>query len=202
MTTSKDLLFGYPRTKGLTMTSLFAAVLAITSIISIQLPFTPVPITLQVFSVLLITAIGGPIYGTLSCLVYLGVGAAGVPVFAGLASGPAVLFGPTGGYLIGFPLASFVGGSICRERGPSRRNDAIRIVLSTIVQLSVIYTAGVLWLASYFHLTAFDGFLAGAVPFLPFDILKAVIAIPVALKIRWWGIPLPIKILGQNVPNS
>ncbi len=88
--------------------TVFLALLAQVSIS--LLPFTPVPITGQTLGVLLIGALYGPWRGALCLLAYLGEGAAGLPVFAGGASGAATLIGPTGGYLIAFPVAAAIVG--------------------------------------------------------------------------------------------
>jgi len=76
--------------------------------ISIPLPFTPVPITGQTFAVLLTGALLGSRLGVAAMLTYVAEGSAGLPFFAGGAHGPAVLAGPTGGYLVGFVIAAFV----------------------------------------------------------------------------------------------
>ena len=87
------------------------AFLALLAQVSIPLlPFTPVPITGQTLGVLLIGALYGPWRGALCLLAYLGEGAAGLPVFAGGTSGWAVLVGPTGGYLVAFPVAAAIVG--------------------------------------------------------------------------------------------
>jgi biotin transport system substrate-specific component len=190
---NKNSIFGYPRTKALSITALFASLLAISSLISVPIPISPVPITLQVLMVYLVTGILGPIFGALACVIYLILGAIGLPVYAGASSGLAVLFGPTGGYLFGFPIASFLGGLVCKQRVSSKKMDLLRICIAFGITLSAIYLAGVLWLASYLHISLYQGFLLGAVPFLPVDALKAAFAIPIALRIRWLGIDLPVN---------
>ncbi|MCH7819743.1 MAG: biotin transporter BioY, partial [Candidatus Marinimicrobia bacterium] len=83
----------------------FALLTALGALIRIPLPFTPIPITLQTFFVLLAGAMLGSKRGTLSQMVYVFAGAAGIPIFAGMSSGLALLAGPTGGFLAGFLLA-------------------------------------------------------------------------------------------------
>lgn len=105
-------------TKGLVLTAMFTAVLAVLSQISIPLP-GGVPITLQTFAVVFLAVNLGSGYGTVSVLVYLLIGAAGIPVFANFNGGLGVLFGPTGGYLLGFlPLAALTGLGAKRRMGP------------------------------------------------------------------------------------
>ena len=78
----------------------------------IEIPNSPVPFTLQTLFVLLSGALLGPRLGTVSMLAYLGAGAAGLPVFSSFGFGVARLLGPTGGYLLAFPAAAFVAGSL------------------------------------------------------------------------------------------
>src|SRR5437867_6697221 len=97
---------------------------AIAAQISVPLPFTPVPLTLQPMAVLIGGAAIGARLGRMSQLAYLALGIAGLPVFAAspaLAQGPARLLGPTGGYLMAYPIAAFVTGWLA-ERGFGRRD--------------------------------------------------------------------------------
>ena len=156
------------------------------------------PITFQVFVVFLAAMILGPIYGFLSCALYLVMGAVGLPVFAGATSGISILLGFTGGYLFGFPFAAFLGGLVCRNRAATKRLDAARLVFSGIISIAIIYFLGVLWLSTYFHISIYLAFLSGALPFIPVDAVKAAFAIPVALQIRWMGLALPTTINSKS----
>jgi|SRR3989338_5617163 len=102
--------------KGMVFAALFAALTAAVAWFKIPLPFTPVPITLQTLVVLMSGAMLGSYYGALSMIVYLAVGAIGLPVFAGGASGIGVLLGPTGGYLFSYPVATFVIGKLLEKK--------------------------------------------------------------------------------------
>lgn len=185
----------YPKTKGLAFSALFATLLSISSLISIPIPFSPVPITLQVMVVFLIASLLGPVYGMFSCIIYLFLGMIGIPVFAGATSGIPILLGPTGGYLIGFPLAALAGGTVTSRLSITRKKDLFRVSVATALALVVIYAMGVVWLAEYLHLTLFQGILYGAVPFVAVDIAKAVIVIPVIMRIRWQRLGLPVNII-------
>jgi biotin transport system substrate-specific component len=159
---------------------LFVAVLtAAAAQVSVPLPFTPVPFTLQPMVVLLGGAALGPRLGALSQLVYLAAGAAGLPVFAAsaiLPQGLARLLGPTGGYLLSYPLAALVTGLLA-ERGFDRRY--FPSVIAMLAGLAVVFTCGVLWLAM--TMPAADGRLAAAAalglyPFVIADLMKVAIA--------------------------
>jgi biotin transport system substrate-specific component len=183
----------YPKTRGIALAATFAALISVMAPISI--PITPqVPLTLQVFVVFLTIGLLGPLYGGLSMVIYLLLGAVGLPVYANLSSGTATLFGPTGGYLFAFPIASSVGGLLARSRGANKRSDAIRVSIAALVALVIIYGLGVVWLSAYFHISLLDGFIGGALFFIPFDIIKAVIAVPICVRLRWSHLQLPIRV--------
>ena len=93
------------KTKELTIMALFAALLCVSSYISIPLPFSPVVLTLQTLVVNLIALILPPKKAVLTVVVWILLGAVGLPVFSGGVGGPAKLFGPTGGYIFGFVAA-------------------------------------------------------------------------------------------------
>jgi biotin transport system substrate-specific component len=188
----KIIPLNYPKTKGLTISGLFATLLSISSFLSIPIPITDVPITLQVLFVLLAIMALGPVYGFLACAIYLVLGAVGLPVFAGATGGIPILIGPTGGYLFGFLAATIPAGFSCRKRAQLKHLDFIRLIIAAVIAIAVIYLIGVVWLAIYLHLSFFNAFLLGALPFIPVDALKAVVAISIALQLRWSkGILLP-----------
>jgi biotin transport system substrate-specific component len=141
--------------------------------IRIPLPWTPVPLTLQTFFVPLAGAALGPVLGAGSQLLYLAVGLAGLPVFAGGAAGPAVLWGATAGYLAGFPLAAWGAGAFLRRSpGPSLP----RIGLAIALGMAAIYACGAAWLVIGLHASLGQALTAGVLPFLPGDAVKAIAA--------------------------
>jgi biotin transport system substrate-specific component len=176
-----------------------AAVLFITALtaaaaqVSVPLPFTPVPFTLQPMIVLLGGAALGARLGMASQVLYLLLGAAGLPLFAAspvLPQGLFRLLGPTGGYLLSYPLAAFVAGSLA-ERGFDRRYGTS--VLAMAAGLAVVFTCGVLWLA-WFAAPAPAGLSValqtGLYPFLPADLVKICLAAGVMPGI-WRLVGLP-----------
>lgn len=165
---------------------LFATVLTIAAAqVSIPLPLTPVPFTLQPMVVLLGGAALGAQLGMRSQLLYLALGVAGLPVFAAspiLPQGIGRLLGPTGGYLMSYPLAAFLAGYLA-ERGFDRRY--LTSVLAMSSGLVVIFTCGVLWMAfgtPHFGLAA--AVSGGLIPFIPADVLKVFLAATV-LPAAW-----------------
>ena len=162
-----------------------AAVLFVTALtalaaqISIPLPFTPVPFTLQPMVVLLGGAALGARLGMASQVLYLALGMAGLPVFAAspvLPQGILRLLGPTGGYLMSYPFAALVAGALA-ERGFDRRY--LTSVIAMGAGLAVVFAFGVTWLAWFARPThaGLDAALrAGLYPFLPADIIKICVA--------------------------
>jgi len=147
-----------------------AALVGITAQIAIPLPFTPVPITLQTFAVLLSGAALGPMRAAAGMLLYLGVGAAGVPWFSQQNSGWAF---PTFGYIIGFVLAAILVGALAR-RGLDRSVPGT-IGLMALGNL-VIYAVGVPYLALALGRPLGEAIGLGMTPFLVGDGLKILLA--------------------------
>ena len=165
---------------------LFVTVLTIVAAqVSIPLPFTPVPFTLQPMIVLLGGAALGSRLGMTSQLLYIAVGLAGLPVFAAsplLPQGFGRLLGPTGGYLMSYPIAAFVTGYLA-ERGFDRRY--VTSVLAMGAGLAIIFASGVLWMAvGAPHVGLSTAVRTGLVPFIPADVLKIFLAATV-LPAAW-----------------
>jgi biotin transport system substrate-specific component len=164
-----------------------AALTAAAAQISVPLPFTPVPFTFQPMIVLIGSAALGARLAMTSQLLYLALGVAGLPVFAAspmLPQGIGRLLGPTGGYLMAYPLAAFVSGWLA-ERGYDRRY--VTAVVSMASGLAVIFTGGVTWLALF--VPPARGFAAalaaGFFPFVLGDLIKLLLAAGVMPSL-WW----------------
>jgi biotin transport system substrate-specific component len=134
----------------------------------------------------------GPYYGTLACGVYLLLGSIGLPVFAGGGAGPAVLFGPLGGYLFAFPLSALIGGAISGKRVQSKKKDAVCVAIATAVSLIIIYLVGPIWLSESLGISLDRAFVVGALAFIPVDAAKAFLAVPLSLYFRWSRNDLPV----------
>ena len=137
--------------KGMIFAALFAAFTAAIAPPLLPLGFTPVPITLQTIGVLLAGAVLGPYYGALSMILYVLVGALGLPIFAGGGSGLGALFGYTGGYLFSYPLAAFAVGFLTHSKKLSLLKYASTIVLSffaVVVYLDIFFKLGIMKICS------------------------------------------------------
>ncbi|HUJ39286.1 MAG TPA: biotin transporter BioY [Candidatus Acidoferrales bacterium] len=163
------------------------AVLVLCSKVAIPLPWTPVPLTLQTFGVLLIAVMFGPRTSSLAALVYLLEGAAGLPVFqpfGAVAAGR--FFGPTAGYLLAFPAAAFLAGRLVEI--VSARRDSLRALGAWLAMAAallpgeaVILLCGWAWLASF--LGGAEAARLGVLPFLAGDIAKLAAVAVLALAL-------------------
>ena len=158
-----------------------AVVVGLSAQIAIPLPFTPVPLTLQTFAVLLSAAALGSLRGALAMLVYALVGMAGVPWFAQGSSG---FTAPSFGYIVGFIIAALVVGRIA-ERGATR--TAVRSAGLMIVGNLVIYAVGVTWLKFAIGADWATAIALGATPFLIGDAIKIAAAAGL-LPLTWRGL--------------
>lgn len=161
--------------------SCFIILTSLGAYVRIPLPFTPVPITLQTFFVLLSGAVLGKRWGAASQAGYFLLGALGLPIFAGAGSGMIYLLGPTGGYIIGFIVASWIVGRMVQQSP----NSAIRLALAMVAgSLAGIYFFGVLGLSLFLKCNLFRALTLGFLPFVPGDIIKIIAASFIFGKIK------------------
>ena len=160
--------------------------MALTISAKVQIPFYPVPMTMQTFVVLLTGIAYGTRLGVVTLLLYLGMGALGLPVFAGTPEkgiGLAYMLGPTGGYLIGFVIAVAICGWLS-ERGWDRR--PVTTATAMLAGNVLIYLPGLLWLGT---VVGWDKPIVqwGLTPFLLGDLFKLLLAAG-ALPLVWRAI--------------
>jgi biotin transport system substrate-specific component len=155
--------------------ALGALLVALAAQVSIPVPLSPVPMTLQPLAVLVVGGLLGAGGGLAALVTYLVLGIAGLPVFAGGSSGIVHLVGPTGGYLLAFPLAAGLVGALAH-----RRHGALRVLVACALGMALIHIGGVAQLA----LLGGDPRLAFRVGFVPFftgDLIKVGLASAVIL---------------------
>lgn len=164
--------------KPLVFAALFAALTAAVSPLKIPLGFTPVPITLQTLVVLMSGAMLGPVYGALAMILYVAVGALGLPVFAGGGSGIGAILGPTGGYLISYFIAAFaIGKTLQLRKSPKYLDYVVAMIAGTII----IYVLGAGWALVVVPGLTFLAVIVGWVlPFIIGDTIKLLIAAYIA----------------------
>lgn len=159
-----------------------AAVTAVAAQIAVPLPFSPVPFTFQVLAVVLSGLLLGPYQGALSQAVYVLIGAAGAPVFAGFTGGLGHIAGPTGGYLVSYPIAAALAGlAALTVREATRRRALWMGFLCGCAALAVIYALGAIWLSVVAGLPLPAAVAQGVAPFVGFDLVKVALATLVAV---------------------
>lgn len=175
--------------------ALFVAIISIGGIFKI--PIGPVPIVLQnALCVLTGIILGGALAG-LPTLVFILVGLVGLPVYSGGTSGIAVLMGPTGGFFPGYLIGAILAGIIAGRPGVAEKKEGakriLKVTLAMVAGMIILYVPGVLWFA---HWAVSAGkvpaeksvmaytMAACVVPYIPGDIIKIVICVPVALAVR------------------
>ncbi|MFK0082701.1 biotin transporter BioY [Glutamicibacter sp. NPDC090743] len=176
------------QTRNTVYVAVFAAMIAAMGLLPpITLGIIPVPITLQTLGVMLAGALLGPWRGSLTSLVVVVLSLAGLPLLAGGRGGLGVLFGPTGGYLIGWIFGSLVIGALFKYWVLRNENKVARfmsgLASALLGGIVVIYLFGVPWTAAVTGLDLGTSLL-GSLGFLPGDVLKAVVATLVALTVH------------------
>jgi biotin transport system substrate-specific component len=156
---------------------LFAALCAAGAFIALPIPGSPIPVVIQNLFVVLAGLLLGPLWGSVSVLIFLVLGALGFPVFSGGRGGLAHFAGPTGGYILGYLVAAFVAGHIARKRG------LLRSALAASAGFLIILALGVLRLKLLKNVNWAKALAAGVLPFLPGDAVKAILAALVAAKL-------------------
>ncbi len=163
--------------KELTMIGLCAALMAVFSQISIPLP-SGVPITLQPFAVVLISVLLEEKLGTLSILIFIFIGAIGMPVFANFNSGFSAIIGPTGGFLTGFLIMAFIIGAFSKSKNKKL------IFTGAYLGLLTNYIVGVLQLSFVLNVNIPEALIIGCYPYILKDLILTAVAVVIALKIK------------------
>jgi biotin transport system substrate-specific component len=169
---------------GITLTALFAALIAAGTFIAIPLPFSPVPVVLQNLFALLSGLILGPLLGSAAVGLYLLAGAIGAPVFAGAAGGFARFLGPTGGFLLGYLLAALTAGLIAGRPRPDVKTPRWRIILAVLAGFLIVYVPGVIRLKFVIDKPWAAAIAGGFTPFIIGDLVKGVLAVIIAPRLR------------------
>jgi biotin transport system substrate-specific component len=154
--------------------------------ISLPLPFTPVPLTLQNFAVLIVGMLLGPVAGFSAMVLYLAEGALGLPVFTPYATGGvAHLLGPNGGFLFSYPLAAATAGWVVRAmlRVTTRFRSAL---IASIAATLPIFLLGAGWLAHFLHLGTSATWSLAVAPFIPGEIVKITAAAGIFSTLQRW----------------
>ena len=164
----------------MTITGLATAVTCIIGPVAVPIPVSPVPLSLTMLALYLAAYVLGMKLGFISCLLYLLLGAVGLPVFSGFSGGLAKLSGPTGGYLIGFLFLSLLCGFFIQRFPGKVWVHAAGMVCGA----AVCYLFGTAWLAVQMDLTFRAALTIGVLPYLPGDVIKIIIALMIGPLLR------------------
>lgn len=180
------------RTLQITLIALFAALTAVFSQISFPIPMTPIVFTMGVMAVYFTAALLPKWDALLAQIVYLLLGAIGLPVYSGFHGGVGTLLGPTGGYLIAYPIMAFVGAWMKEllEKTPLPR--FISCLIALLITLIPCYLLGSLWYMQVGQVDWTASLVATALPFIPIDAVKvvctAVLSVPVSVAVSKAGL--------------
>jgi biotin transport system substrate-specific component len=170
--------------RGVAFSSLFAALVVVFGYFSIPLGFTPVPITLQTLAVMLAGALLGARYGFFSMMIIVVLTAIGFPLLQGK-GGLAVFLGPTGGYVVMWPIAALLIGYFVSK---VKRHDWVGMILIFLIIEGfgslLLYVSGVPWLAHVAGLSMSKALAGGFYPYIPGDIIKAIAATAITVSLR------------------
>lgn len=170
------------RTRTIVTSGLLIALLVVSVFFTI--PLGPVPFTLQTVVIMLVALLLPPKQAAATCLVYLLMGAVGLPVFSGMTGGFGKFLGPTGGFLVSYPIAtstaSFIRRSLRRMGAPSIVSD----VAACACIILIADTLGWLWFMIVTGSDPLSAFLVSDAPFIAVDCLKGVVAIAIAAAVR------------------
>lgn len=162
------------------LTAFGAAIVSVLAQISIPIPLSPVPITGQTLAIGLVVTILGTRLGTLSVLLYILIGATGLPVYSNFSGGPSILFGPTGGYIVGFLPTAIIMGLYLKKFGLTIPHAIVSNVIGMVITLAF----GTVWLKFAMNLSWMGAFMSGAAPFIILGLAKAVLAAWVGIIVR------------------
>lgn len=167
------------KTTNLILTALFTALTATGAMLSLPLPLTPVPVTLATLACMLAGAFLGPKYGSLSQIIYILLGAIGIPVFHNFTAGFGIIAGPTGGYLLGYIASAFCTGLILKNT-----IQPAKIISACVLGTFSCYLFGTCWFMLSTGSSLSAALVSCVIPFLPGDILKILAAILLIRRLK------------------
>lgn len=180
MKTSPNHTSSKLNTQQLALIGLTTAVLCVLGPLAFTIPFSPVPLSLGTLGIYFVVTVLGAKSGTLSVLLYLMLGLAGLPVFTGFMGGPAKVLGPTGGYLLGYLFLA----AICGASAEKFSNRYALRFLGMCLGTGICYLLGTLWLAYQLSLSFTEAFAIGVLPYLPWDLIKLFVGTATGTKLR------------------
>ena len=169
------------KTRALVQIGLFAAIICVFAPFSV--PVGPIPISLATFAIYLAAAVLGAKKATAATIIYILLGAVGLPVFSSFGSGLGKILGPTGGYIIGFVPLAFIAGYII-DRFDGKK---VIIPVALVIGTAVLYAFGTAWFMVQMQKTLHESLMACVIPFLIGDAVKIVAATVISVKLRQYS---------------
>lgn len=166
--------------KQLSLVGLMSAVICILGPWALTVPVSPVAISLGTLAIYFVISVLGMKLGTISVVIYILLGLAGVPVFTNFTGGPGKLFGPSGGYIIGYIFLALIAGFFVDKFETNLPVYFTGMALGTVV----LYVFGTLWMGYQMDFTFTQALMAGVVPYIPGDLIKLIVATAVGIQIR------------------
>lgn len=160
--------------------ALATAIICVLGPLSVNILVSPVPISLAIFGIYIASYALGARRGSIACILYVLIGLIGVPVFAAYTGGPQKLFGPTGGYIIGYIAVAFFTGLFIEKF----ENRPYMHFAGMAAGLLICYAVGTAWLAFSASMTFTAALSAGVLPFIPLDIVKMAMGALVGIPLR------------------
>ena len=192
--------------RDLSIISIFTVITAVLAQISIPLPFTPVPISFGLVAVYISGIVLKPKHAAYSQICYLLLGTIGIPVYSGFRGGLAVLFGPTGGYLLVYPIMAWVVSMALNskksrqvERIQSKEIVLFKSAIAICIAHLLLYLGGTTWLSITTGNTFYASLVLAVFPFIPMDVLKILFCIFGIVPIRWRLISRNLLILDNKL---
>ena len=165
--------------KDITLIALFTALISVCA--QITIPIQPVPITGAIIGIFITGAVLEKKQGIIVGIVYLLLGAVGIPVFTGFGAGISSIIGPTGGYLITYPIMIYLI-AWCIEK--FKKENIVFLAIYMIFSLVPCYLVGTIWLAISCKMGVYQAILAGVAPFVIFDVMKGILGAIIAVAIN------------------
>ncbi|NLJ88794.1 MAG: biotin transporter BioY [Epulopiscium sp.] len=191
--------------KELSMIAIFTAITAVFAQIAIPIPFTPVPISFGLVAVYMSAILLKPKHAVYSQICYLALGGLGVPVFGGFRGGLGALFGPTGGYLLVYPIMAWIV-SMALNSSKSRQAEFsqsktivfIKSAIAICIAHIILYLGGTAWLSITTGNSFYASLTIAVFPFIPMDIIKILFCIFAIVPIRSRLIATNLLMLGNK----
>ncbi len=169
------------KTKKMILIALFAATTIVCAQLIVPLPFIPIPFSLSIVAVFTCGAVLDKKSAVLSQIIYILLGICGLPVFSGLSGGLQKIVGPTGGYIMAYPVMVFIIAYILEK---TNKNNILYLAVAMGAGLSVCYIFGSVWLAFIQKINLMEAVVMGVVPFILLDVVKIAISASFVLALH------------------